>query len=160
MFKFVRMRRSQARRFVPGVKDCQLRNARAYVSCIRSSASSLDRETPRATRYTWSASASASSSNLTRLRAPSASRRASFEEVSLIPATLAIGTTADPRVFRLSDPGSRVCPLPGEKGEQMEGYDVVTMDDQKVGTVVGESGDFLLVEHGLLRKAKHALPRQ
>ena len=42
----------------------------------------------------------------------------------------------------------------------MEGYDVVTMDDQKVGTVVGESGDFLLVEHGLLRKAKHALPRQ
>lgn len=42
----------------------------------------------------------------------------------------------------------------------MEGYDVVTIDDDKVGTVVGESGDYLLVEHGLLRKSKHALPRQ
>jgi hypothetical protein len=42
----------------------------------------------------------------------------------------------------------------------MEGYDVVTIDDEKVGTVVGESGDYLLVEHGLLRKSKHALPRQ
>ena len=42
----------------------------------------------------------------------------------------------------------------------MEGYDVVTIDDEKVGTVVGESGDYLLVEHGLLRKSKHALPRE
>ena len=38
--RFVRIRRSQARRFVPGVYDCQLRNALAYVSCTRSSASS------------------------------------------------------------------------------------------------------------------------
>jgi hypothetical protein len=42
----------------------------------------------------------------------------------------------------------------------MEGYDVVTIDDEKVGTVAGESGDFLIVEHGLLRKWKRALPRQ
>ena len=42
----------------------------------------------------------------------------------------------------------------------MEGYDVVTYDDDKVGTVAGESGDFLIVEHGLIRKAKHALPRE
>ena len=42
----------------------------------------------------------------------------------------------------------------------MEGYDVVTIDDEKVGTVAGESGDYLIVEHGLLRKSKHALPRQ
>jgi hypothetical protein len=42
----------------------------------------------------------------------------------------------------------------------MEGYDVVTIDDEKVGKVVGESGEYLLVEHGTLRKSKHALPRQ
>jgi hypothetical protein len=42
----------------------------------------------------------------------------------------------------------------------MEGYDVVTYDDDKVGTVAGESGDYLIVEHGLIRKAKHPLPRQ
>jgi hypothetical protein len=42
----------------------------------------------------------------------------------------------------------------------MESYDVVTIDDEKVGTVAGESGEFLIVEHGLIRKSKHALPRQ
>jgi hypothetical protein len=42
----------------------------------------------------------------------------------------------------------------------MEGYDVVTIEDEKVGTVTGTSGEFLIVEHGLLRKSKHALPRQ
>ncbi|HEY7560814.1 MAG TPA: hypothetical protein VH650_01440 [Gaiellaceae bacterium] len=42
----------------------------------------------------------------------------------------------------------------------MEGYDVVTIDDEKVGTIAGESGDFLIVEHGMLRKSKRALPRQ
>jgi hypothetical protein len=42
----------------------------------------------------------------------------------------------------------------------MEGYDVVTIDDEKVGTVAEEAGDFLIVEHGLLRKSSHALPRQ
>jgi hypothetical protein len=42
----------------------------------------------------------------------------------------------------------------------MEGYDVVTIDDEKVGTVAGESGDYLIVEHGLLGKSKRALPRQ
>lgn len=42
----------------------------------------------------------------------------------------------------------------------MEGYDVVTIDDEKVGTVAGESGDYLIVEHGLIRKSKRALPRE
>lgn len=42
----------------------------------------------------------------------------------------------------------------------MEGYDVVTYDDDKVGTVAGESGDYLIVEHGLVRKSKRALPRE
>ena len=42
----------------------------------------------------------------------------------------------------------------------MEGYDVVTIDDDKVGTIAGESGDFLIVEHGLIKKSRHALPRQ
>lgn len=42
----------------------------------------------------------------------------------------------------------------------MEGYDVVTSEDEKVGSVVGESGDYLIVEHGLIRKSKNALPRE
>lgn len=42
----------------------------------------------------------------------------------------------------------------------MEGYDVVTIDDHKVGKVVGESGAFLIVEQGALLKSKHALPRE
>jgi hypothetical protein len=41
----------------------------------------------------------------------------------------------------------------------MEGYDVVTTDDEKVGKVVGTHGDHLIVEQGTLRKSKHALPR-
>jgi len=41
----------------------------------------------------------------------------------------------------------------------MEGYAVVTTDDEKVGKVVGTHGDHLIVEQGTLRKSKHALPR-
>jgi hypothetical protein len=41
----------------------------------------------------------------------------------------------------------------------MEGYDVVTIDDEKVGKVVGTHGDNLIVEQGTIRKSKHALPR-
>jgi len=40
----------------------------------------------------------------------------------------------------------------------MQGYDVVTIDDEKVGTVVAKSGNLLIIEHGLLRKTKRALP--
>ena len=39
----------------------------------------------------------------------------------------------------------------------MKGYDVRTIDDDKVGHVVDVDGDFVIVEHGLL-KSKHALP--
>jgi hypothetical protein len=46
------------------------------------------------------------------------------------------------------------------EGGAMKGYDVVTVDDQKVGTVVGESGEYLIVEQGAIRKSKHALPRE
>jgi hypothetical protein len=42
----------------------------------------------------------------------------------------------------------------------MEGYDVVTVDDRKIGKVVGQSGQFLIVEQGALMKSKHALPRE
>lgn len=42
----------------------------------------------------------------------------------------------------------------------MEGYEVVTTDDSKVGKVVGESGNFLIIEQGTLLKSKHALPRE
>jgi hypothetical protein len=41
----------------------------------------------------------------------------------------------------------------------VEGYDVVTVDDDKVGKVIGTKGDFLVVEHGAIFKSKHAVPR-
>jgi hypothetical protein len=41
----------------------------------------------------------------------------------------------------------------------MEGYDVITTEDEKVGKVVGTQAEFLIVEQGTLRKSKHALPR-
>jgi hypothetical protein len=40
----------------------------------------------------------------------------------------------------------------------MEGYDVITTEDEKVGKVVGTHGDHLVVEQGTLRKSKHLLP--
>jgi hypothetical protein len=39
----------------------------------------------------------------------------------------------------------------------MEGYDVKTIDGDKIGNVVDTEGDFVIVQHGLLR-SKHALP--
>lgn len=42
----------------------------------------------------------------------------------------------------------------------MNGYDVVTTADENVGKIVDETGDYLIVEQGTLRKSKHALPRQ
>jgi hypothetical protein len=41
----------------------------------------------------------------------------------------------------------------------MEGYDVVTSDGERLGQVVGVAGDNLIVEHGTLRKNRHALPK-
>ncbi|MDX6513177.1 MAG: hypothetical protein QOE36_2681 [Gaiellaceae bacterium] len=41
----------------------------------------------------------------------------------------------------------------------MHGYDVLTSEDEKVGHVVGESGDNLIVEQGAIFKSKRALPR-
>jgi hypothetical protein len=45
---------------------------------------------------------------------------------------------------------------------EVEGYDVIANDDSKVGEVVGldDTGAILIVEHGLLRKKRNALPRQ
>ncbi|MGH3103092.1 MAG: hypothetical protein ACRDN6_03220 [Gaiellaceae bacterium] len=40
----------------------------------------------------------------------------------------------------------------------MEGYEVVTSDDARLGHVAGTVGDNLIVEHGTLRKSRHALP--
>jgi hypothetical protein len=40
----------------------------------------------------------------------------------------------------------------------LDSYDVLTIDDDKVGHVIEDHGDYLIVEHGLL-KTKHALPR-
>jgi hypothetical protein len=41
----------------------------------------------------------------------------------------------------------------------MQGYDVVTSDDHKIGRVVAERDDCLIVEHGHVFKAKHAIPK-
>ena len=41
----------------------------------------------------------------------------------------------------------------------MEGYDVITSDECKLGHVVGTIGDNVVVEHGTLRKSKHLVPK-
>jgi hypothetical protein len=41
----------------------------------------------------------------------------------------------------------------------MDGYEVYGSDDGKVGQVVGVEGDLLIVEGGLLRKSRHAVPK-
>jgi hypothetical protein len=39
------------------------------------------------------------------------------------------------------------------------GYDVMTTDDRRVGSVVETRGEYLIVESGKMRKHRHALPR-
>ena len=41
----------------------------------------------------------------------------------------------------------------------MDGYDVIASDGHSVGKVVGERGDAIVLEHGLLRKHRRALPK-
>jgi hypothetical protein len=41
----------------------------------------------------------------------------------------------------------------------MEGFEVVTSEEDKIGQVVGVEGDYLIVEHGTLRKTRHAIPK-
>lgn len=41
----------------------------------------------------------------------------------------------------------------------MNGYDFITaVDDKKWGTVVDQQGDYVIVEHGTLRKHRYAVP--
>jgi hypothetical protein len=40
----------------------------------------------------------------------------------------------------------------------MEGFDVVTSDDHKIGQVVAVQDRHLIVEHGMLKKTRHAVP--
>jgi hypothetical protein len=40
----------------------------------------------------------------------------------------------------------------------VEGYEVTGTDDHKVGQVVAVEGDLLIVEAGMLRKTRHAIP--
>lgn len=40
----------------------------------------------------------------------------------------------------------------------MDGYTVLSADDEKVGEVVGRAGDNLVLERGTLRKHRHLLP--
>ncbi len=42
----------------------------------------------------------------------------------------------------------------------MNGYDLITaVDDKRWGTVVDEQDDFVIVEHGSLRKHRYAVPK-
>ena len=42
----------------------------------------------------------------------------------------------------------------------MNGYELITVvDDKRWGTVVGEEGEYLIVEHGTLRKHRYAIPK-
>jgi hypothetical protein len=41
----------------------------------------------------------------------------------------------------------------------VQGQDVVTSDEHKAGHVVGEQGEYLIVETGTLRKHRHVLPK-
>jgi hypothetical protein len=51
--------------------------------------------------------------------------------------------------------------LLGRRGyaEPVDGYDVIGSDEAKVGEVVAVEDDLLIVESGLLRKSRHAVPR-
>jgi hypothetical protein len=40
----------------------------------------------------------------------------------------------------------------------MEGYDVISNDDHKVGQVVGTENGYVIVESGMMRKHKYAIP--
>ena len=42
----------------------------------------------------------------------------------------------------------------------MEGQEVVTSDDQKLGTVIASRDDCAIVETGTVFKSKHAIPRE
>jgi hypothetical protein len=41
----------------------------------------------------------------------------------------------------------------------MEGIDVVTYDEDKLGTVLEQRDDFVIIESGHVFKSKHAIPR-
>jgi hypothetical protein len=41
----------------------------------------------------------------------------------------------------------------------MKGYEVITSDAERSGRVVEVEGDNLIIEHGLLRKTRHAVPK-
>src|SRR5207248_2706130 len=45
------------------------------------------------------------------------------------------------------------------KEERVEGYDVITSDECKLGHVKGTIGDYLVVEHGTIVKSKHPVPK-
>jgi hypothetical protein len=41
----------------------------------------------------------------------------------------------------------------------MEGYEALSFDDQKAGTVVGREGQFLILEHGAIFKHRRPVPQ-
>jgi hypothetical protein len=41
----------------------------------------------------------------------------------------------------------------------MQGYEALTFDDEKAGTVVGQEGQYLIVEHGAIFKHRRPVPQ-
>jgi hypothetical protein len=50
--------------------------------------------------------------------------------------------------------------MAARKGDSMEGQTVVTTDDHKLGKVVAERDDCVIIETGHVFKTKHAVPRE
>ena len=155
MFRFVRMRSSQARRFVPGWKERQ-RPERARVGLLHQVLGLLARPDEVA----------GDSIDLVReskcillephavacLGRDAACLSGSSGPVSLTGPTLARAPTSPGRrLFRFRSARAGT-------GARMEGYSVLTVDDEKVGEVVGTSGEHLVIERGTLRKHRHLLP--
>jgi hypothetical protein len=42
----------------------------------------------------------------------------------------------------------------------VEGYEVITSDEHKLGHVTGTMGDYLVIEHGMLQKTRHPVPKR
>lgn len=45
------------------------------------------------------------------------------------------------------------------KEARMNNYAVISSDDHKIGHVVDDRDDYLIIEHGHVRKTRHALPK-
>jgi hypothetical protein len=82
--------------------------------------------------------------------------------VSLIAATLAAPFSdgcVNAAAVAPIPPNGFAEPRPSGTSQSVEGYAVITSDESKLGHVAGTIGDNVVVEHGLIRKSKHPVPK-